>query len=67
MPNLGLFSAPIITVSYWFIGGWTGALVGIALVAVTNLRTLPYLQSRHVNSSRCCHNWSCDRVSCPNS
>ena len=34
---LSLLSAVLITVSYWLIGGWTGALVGVALATVTNL------------------------------
>lgn len=34
---LGLLSALLITASYWLIGGWTGAFIGIALAAVTNL------------------------------
>ena len=34
---LGLLSALLITVSYWLIGGWTGAIIGIVLAAVTNL------------------------------
>lgn len=34
---LGLLSALLITVSYWLIGGTTGALVGIGFAAITNL------------------------------
>jgi heat shock protein HtpX len=34
---LGLLSALLITVSYWLIGGATGAIVGIGLAAVMNL------------------------------
>ncbi|MCU0518545.1 MAG: M48 family metalloprotease [Oscillatoria sp. Prado101] len=34
---LGLLSALLISISYWLIGGTTGAIVGIALAAVTNL------------------------------
>lgn len=34
---LGLLSALLITVSYWLIGGFPGALVGIVLATVTNL------------------------------
>src|ERR671932_1348975 len=34
---LGLLSALLITISYWLIGGWTGAFIGIALAAVTNI------------------------------
>lgn len=34
---LGLLSALLITIAYWLIGGWTGAFIGIALAAVTNL------------------------------
>ncbi|MFB2974036.1 hypothetical protein ACE1CD_34155 [Aerosakkonema sp. BLCC-F183] len=34
---LGLLSALLITIGYWLIGGWTGAFIGIALAAVTNL------------------------------
>lgn len=34
---LGLLSAVLITASYWLIGGWTGALVGIILATATNL------------------------------
>lgn len=34
---LGLLSALLITISYWIIGGWTGAFIGVALAAVTNL------------------------------
>ena len=39
---LGLLSALLITISYWLIGGWTGALIGIALAAVTNLGSWYY-------------------------
>ncbi|MEW6494573.1 MAG: M48 family metalloprotease [Cyanobacteriota bacterium] len=39
---LGLLSALLITVSYWLIGGWMGAFVGIALAAVTNLGSWYY-------------------------
>lgn len=39
---LGLLSALLITVSYWLIGGWTGAFVGIALAALTNLGSWYY-------------------------
>lgn len=39
---LGLLSALLITISYWLIGGWTGAVVGIALAAVTNLGSWYY-------------------------
>ncbi len=39
---LGLLSALLITVSYWLIGGWTGAFIGIALAAVTNLGSWYY-------------------------
>lgn len=39
---LGLLSALLITVSYWIIGGWTGAFIGIALTAVTNLGSWYY-------------------------
>lgn len=39
---LGLLSALMITISYWLIGGWTGALVGIGLAAVTNLGSWYY-------------------------
>ncbi|MBD2186162.1 zinc metalloprotease HtpX [Planktothrix sp. FACHB-1355] len=34
---LGLLSALLITIGYWLIGGWTGAFIGMALAAVTNL------------------------------
>lgn len=34
---LTLLSALLITVSYWLIGGWTGALMGVGLVGVTTL------------------------------
>jgi heat shock protein HtpX len=34
---LGLLSALLITISYWLIGGWTGAMIGVALAAMTNL------------------------------
>lgn len=34
---LGLLSALLITVSYWLIGGTTGALFGVVLAAVTNI------------------------------
>lgn len=39
---LGLLSALLITVSYWLIGGTSGALVGVALAAVTNLGSWYY-------------------------
>jgi heat shock protein HtpX len=39
---LGLLSALLITISYWLIGGWTGAFIGIALAAVTNLGSWYY-------------------------
>jgi heat shock protein HtpX len=39
---LSLLSALLITASYWLIGGWTGALIGIALAAVTNLGSWYY-------------------------
>jgi heat shock protein HtpX len=39
---LGLLSALLITASYWLIGGWTGAFIGIALAAVTNLGSWYY-------------------------
>lgn len=34
---LGVLSALLITISYWILGGWTGAFFGIALAAITNL------------------------------
>ena len=34
---LTLLSALFIKVSYWLIGGWTGALMGVGLVGVTTL------------------------------
>jgi heat shock protein HtpX len=34
---LSLLSALLITVSYWLIGGWGGAMAGIFLAALTNL------------------------------
>lgn len=34
---LSLLSALLITVSYWLIGGSTGALIGVVLAAVTNI------------------------------
>lgn len=34
---LGFLSALLITVSYWLIGGWTGAMIGVVIAAVTNL------------------------------
>lgn len=34
---LGFLSALLITVSYWLIGGWTGAITGVVIAAVTNL------------------------------
>ena len=34
---LGLLSALLITVSYWLVGGATGAIVGVTLAAVMNL------------------------------
>jgi heat shock protein HtpX len=34
---LGLLSALLISASYWLIGGWTGAVIGVGLAAVTNL------------------------------
>lgn len=39
---LGLLSALLITISYWLIGGWTGAFIGVALAAVTNLGSWYY-------------------------
>lgn len=39
---LGLLSALLITISYWLIGGWTGAFIGIALAAITNLGSWYY-------------------------
>lgn len=39
---LGLLSALLITISYWLIGGWTGAFIGIALAAVINLGSWYY-------------------------
>jgi heat shock protein HtpX len=39
---LGLLSALLITVSYWIIGGATGAFIGIALAAITNLGSWYY-------------------------
>lgn len=34
---LGLLSALLITASYWLIGGWTGAIIGVVLAAATNI------------------------------
>jgi len=34
---LGLLSALLITASYWLIGGWGGATIGLLLAAVSNL------------------------------
>lgn len=39
---LGLLSALLITISYWLIGGWTGAFIGVALASVTNLGSWYY-------------------------
>jgi heat shock protein HtpX len=39
---LGLLSALLITASYWLIGGWTGAVIGVGLAAVTNLGSWYY-------------------------
>jgi len=39
---LGLLSALLITASYWLIGGWTGAIAGVVLAAVTNLGSWYY-------------------------
>lgn len=39
---LGLLSALLITICYWVIGGTTGALIGVALAAVTNLGSWYY-------------------------
>ena len=39
---LGLLSALLISVSYWLIGGWGGAMFGIILAAVTNLGSWYY-------------------------
>jgi heat shock protein HtpX len=39
---LGLLSALLITASYWLIGGWTGAVIGVGLSAVTNLGSWYY-------------------------
>ena len=39
---LGLLSGLLITASYWLIGGWNGAIIGIVLAAVTNLGSWYY-------------------------
>lgn len=39
---LGLLSGLLITASYWLIGGWGGAIAGIALAALTNLGSWYY-------------------------
>jgi heat shock protein HtpX len=39
---LGLLSALLISASYWLIGGWTGAVIGVGLAAVTNLGSWYY-------------------------
>lgn len=39
---LGLLSALLITASYWLIGGWTGASIGVVIAAVTNLGSWYY-------------------------
>ncbi|MGK7876276.1 MAG: zinc metalloprotease HtpX [Xenococcaceae cyanobacterium] len=39
---LALLSALLITVSYWLIGGWGGAMIGVVLAAVTNLGSWYY-------------------------
>jgi heat shock protein HtpX len=39
---LALLSALLITVSYWIIGGWGGAAIGVILAAVTNLGSWYY-------------------------
>ncbi len=39
---LGLLSALLISASYWLIGGWTGATIGIVLAALTNLGSWYY-------------------------
>ena len=39
---LALLSALLISVSYWLIGGWSGATIGILLAAVTNLGSWYY-------------------------
>lgn len=39
---LGLLSDLLITIRYWLIGGWTGAFIGVALAAVTNLGSWYY-------------------------
>jgi heat shock protein HtpX len=39
---LGLLSALLITASYWLIGGWTGAIIGVVIAAVTNLGSWYY-------------------------
>ncbi len=39
---LALLSALLISVSYWLLGGWSGATLGILLAAVTNLGSWYY-------------------------